>query len=303
MGIRRRNKLPYFDMKLTLTILLALAVSITAQEPLLHELDADLEDAVTAESAIPILSVKASSAECDGCRSNNGCDPRGPARLISPCDATVCATTWGCGGSCDASVLTINGNGQGEWCSKKGSLQWLDLTLAPPGARDVTRLDIWSGVSAGRFPDTMQIYVKKDSAVSAVSAASGGGNGCFDLTSNNDLDSNWQAKGDEITLECQTAKTAAGVNTQKEDDKCSVDIPSAVGRTIRVAFKFSSKSERVELRKIQAYGRACDRSRGTCANWCYNSRHAAKGWLSRISGQKAEKCKWKSCCGCPQCGV
>ena len=72
------------------------------------------------------------------------------------------------------------------------------------------------------------------------------------------MDSNWQAKGDEITLECQTAKTVAGVNTQKEDAGCSADIPSAVGRTIRVAFKLSSKSERVELRKIQAYGRACD---------------------------------------------
>jgi len=108
-----------------------------------------------AAGELKIEKITSSSASCDGCKSGSGCDPRGPNRLIKPCDAKSCMTTWKCGGSCDADVLTVNGNGQGMWCSRGGSAessggQWLDLDLG--SNKMITSIQLWSGWSKKTLP-------------------------------------------------------------------------------------------------------------------------------------------------------
>merc|ERR1711998_174217 len=211
-------------------------------------------------SEITIAAINASSASCDGCTSGGTCDPRGPNRLISPCDATVCATTWGCGGSCTADVLTVNSNGQGEWCSRGGSSasdggQWLDLDLG--SSKTLTKVELWSGAASNRFPQTMAVLT----GGSTGDGSTGGGAGCFDKHSSLTATSgDWSQVagpytiGDGTSLTgCASARTAAGTNTQADSNKCDVDV-SGVSATQYIRLHFSGTAgddSYMELRAIK----------------------------------------------------
>jgi len=189
-------------------------------------------------------------------------------RLIKPCDARVCKTTWGCGGSCTAGVLTINGNGQGEWCSRSGSAesaggQWLDLDLG--SSKTVTSIQLWSGVSGNRFPQKLQVLTG-----GGADGSTNGGNGCFDKKGDglSATDGSWKVAagpfviGSGTSLDgCANARLKAGVNTQSEGDECVVPVPAGkvAGRYIRLHFLGTAGNDNyMELRGLKVFGTAAD---------------------------------------------
>merc|ERR1711935_1156432 len=193
---------------------------------------------------IQISSIKASSAECDGCNQGSlaGCDPRGPDMLISPCSATVCDTVWGCGGDCTAGNLVVNGNGQGMWVSRPSSKEdgdWLDLDLG--NYYSVTKFEIWSGVDKERFPQTMTILT--DGSID--DGSTNGGIGCFDKSSLVAADSgSWKVvAGPFVTgsgtalVGCASAHSRAAVGGQTDSDKCEVPVSGVVGQHVRIWFR------------------------------------------------------------------
>jgi len=216
----------------------------------------------TGEVELAINKITSSSASCDGCSSNTGCDPRGPMRLIRPCDATVCRTVWGCGGSCTAGVLTVNGNGQGEWCSRSGSAesaggQWLDLDLG--SSKTVTSIQLWSGASRNRFPQKVQILTG-----GAADGSTKGGNGCFDKGSLSATAGSWDVAAGPFIIGtgtslsgCSNARSKAGINTQSDSDKCVVPLPAGAvrGRHIRLHFLGTAGNDNyMELRALKVFG-------------------------------------------------
>jgi len=217
---------------------------------------------------ITISSIKASSADCDGCDQSvlAGCDPRGPNMLISPCNATVCATTpWGCGGDCTAGNLVVNENGQGMWVSKPSSKvdgDWLDLDLGD--YYSVTKFEIWSGVDSGRFPQTMTILT----GGSIDDGSTDGGIGCVDKSLTVAADSgNWKiVAGPFITgsitslVGCASAQSIAGFGAQTDSDKCEVPVSGVMGQHVRIWFRGTmgnvdnGNDDRTELRAIKVFG-------------------------------------------------
>jgi len=224
-----------------------------------------------AVAELAIKKITSSSASCDGCSSGTGCDPRGPMRLIKPCDARVCKTTWGCGGSCTAGVLTVNGNGQGEWCSRGGSAesaggQWLDLDLG--SSKTVTSIQLWSGASGKRFPQKLQVLTG-----GGADGSTNGGNGCFDKKGGlSATDGSWKVAagpfvtGSGTSLDgCANARSKAGVNTQSARDMCIVPVPAGkvIGRYIRLHFLGTAGNDNyMELRGLKVFGTAADADGG-----------------------------------------
>ena len=196
-------------------------------------------------------------------------------RLIKPCDARVCKTTWGCGGSCTAGVLTVNGNGQGEWCSRGGSAesaggQWLDLDLG--SSKTVTSIQLWSGASGKRFPQKLQVLTG-----GGADGSTNGGNGCFDKKGGlSATDGSWKVAagpfvtGSGTSLDgCANARSKAGVNTQSARDMCIVPVPAGkvIGRYIRLHFLGTAGNDNyMELRGLKVFGKPQLPSFGTAAD-------------------------------------
>lgn len=232
--------------------------------------------ATTARS-IDVESIKASSAECSGCDQTvtPGCDPQGPGRLVSACDATVCDTVSGCGGECTVGVLAVNTAQQGLWASKSSSSslgggQWLDLDLGRDYA--VTKIQLWSGLNFSYFPQEITIL----SGGSITDGSTNGGIGCFSKNDGIEADSgDWTVVAGPFDIGsgsslvgCAVAASSDHYNDHDlfkddkahfltEEDNCEVPLSGVSGRYLRIWFHSAADSSHVDvihLRALKVWG-------------------------------------------------